>query len=179
MSRRIRLGLPARVVLIALLVVAVSTGVAMAEWPTGLMHHAIPATRIAGPNRYANSVLAARTVYPGWVGLGHVVIASGADSALFNPLMASSLCWAYEAPLFLVPGSSLPPEVAQALIEIRSVNPTFTVTVVDSTATVGPALLAKIKASAGATSTVGARSPLEFAQRPLPHRGPSHRSSSS
>jgi lipoprotein-anchoring transpeptidase ErfK/SrfK len=154
MRRVLRPRLPICVVLIALLVLGVSVSVAAAVWPTGTMHHSIDATRLSGPTRYANSVLAARAAHPAWAGVDHVVIASGTDAAIFDPLMASSLCWAYRAPMFLVGNSGLPTEVAQALAEIRSQNPTFTITVIDSTAIVPPAVLSKIKASAGASATV-------------------------
>jgi lipoprotein-anchoring transpeptidase ErfK/SrfK len=143
-----------RVVLVALGLLAVSSSVALAEWPADTMHHAVPTTRIVGPTRFENSVRAARVAYPDWAGVDHVVIASGMDTALCNPLMASSLSWAYHAPMFLVGSRVVPSEVAQALSEIRSIHPTFTVTVVDSTSTVPPAVLAKIKASAGASATV-------------------------
>ncbi len=154
MRRVSRTWFPIRVVLIALCVVAVSASVAAAAWPTDIMHHSVQTTRIAGPSRYENAVRAARTAYPNWAGVDHVVVASGLDAAVFNPLMASSLSWAYRAPMLLVASNVLPSEVAQALSEIRSVNPTFTVTVVDSTATVPPAILSKIRASAGASATV-------------------------
>ena len=148
------LRLSTRVVLIALCILAASASVAAAVWPTGTMHNSVSATRLSGPSRYANSVLAARAAHPGWTGVDHVIIASGVDAAIFDPLMASSLCWAYDAPMFLVSNTGLSLEAAQALAEIRSLNPTFTVTVVDSTVTVPLAVLSKIKASAGASATV-------------------------
>ena len=154
MPRGPRPWLSIRVVLIAVCILVLSTSVAAAAWPTGVMHHSVAVSRLSGPSRYANSVLAARAANPGWSGVDHVVIASGTDAALFNPLMASSLCWAYHAPMFLVGSSGLPNEIGQALAEIRSLNPTFTVTVVDSTATIPQAVLSRIKASAGASATV-------------------------
>lgn len=143
-----------RVILVGLCVALLVPSVALADWPAGVMHHSIPATRIAGANRFANSVAAAKAAYPAWAGVDHVVIASGMNDALYDPLMASSLCWAYNAPMLLVTRTQVPAEVTQALKELASVNPTFTVTVVDSTATVPPAVLAGIRASAGATATI-------------------------
>ncbi len=143
-----------RVVLTALLVLGLSASVAAAAWPSGVMHHAVVVSRIAGPSRYANSVSAARAAHPGWTGVDHVIVASGTDAGIVDALAASPLCWAYDAPMFLVGSTGLPTEVAQALAEIRSVNPTVTVTVVDNTTVVPPSVLSRIKTSVGASATV-------------------------
>jgi putative cell wall-binding protein len=57
------------------------------------------------------------------------VIASGDDRAAADPLTASGLCWAYDAPLLLVSESFTPPEVTRVIDEIADDNPGVRVTV--------------------------------------------------
>ncbi len=146
-----------------LLIVALAPTAAFAAWPDGVMHHSVPAPRLTATTRSAASVLAAKQAFPGWSGVDHVVVASATDAALCDALLASSLCWAYDAPLLLVGSTAVAPEVDQALTEIRSLNPTFTVTVVDNRVTAPASVLSAIKASAGASATV--EQPWPYAQR--------------
>ncbi|MDP2181111.1 MAG: cell wall-binding repeat-containing protein [Actinomycetota bacterium] len=81
------------------------------------------AGRVADSTRYSTAVAIAREGFdPGgekqWPGVVNVVIASGDDRAAADPLAASGLCWAYDAPLFLVKSTSVPSEVATAIREI-------------------------------------------------------------
>ncbi|MDH4140165.1 MAG: cell wall-binding repeat-containing protein, partial [Coriobacteriia bacterium] len=83
--------------------------------------------RLAARTRFSTAVAIAREGfdadrYPDngtqWGDVRHVVIASGDDRAAADPLAASGLCWAYDAPLFLVSAKSTPTEVKAAIKEI-------------------------------------------------------------
>ncbi|MDH4140854.1 MAG: cell wall-binding repeat-containing protein, partial [Coriobacteriia bacterium] len=85
------------------------------------------AERVAGQSRYSTAVAVARKGYDpdgdkSWPGVDHVVIASGEDRAAADPLAAAGLCWAYDAPLFLVSSKSVSQEVKQAVNEIVTAN---------------------------------------------------------
>ncbi|MDP2181076.1 MAG: cell wall-binding repeat-containing protein [Actinomycetota bacterium] len=109
---------------------------------TGIQQHRVDhkawslAHRAWGPTRYSTAVEIARVpdeqqpMGPSWVGVTHVVIASGDDRAAADPLAASGLCWLYRAPLFLVSASSTPQEVKQAVAEIANANGSVTLHVV-------------------------------------------------
>ena len=73
-------------------------------------------TRLPG-DRYANALSMARASYPKWKGVKHVVIASGMDEtqAYFEAATAPGLAGAYNAPLLLLPRSSLRSDVRAAL----------------------------------------------------------------
>lgn len=117
-----------------------------ATWPTGTHRVALTTRRIAGPDRYATAVASARAVWPGWTGIERVIIASGEQSSLSDPLVAGSLCWAYDAPLLLVRRDSVPADVRTALEQIRAANPKVDVTVVGGPGAVGPAVVAELGA---------------------------------
>lgn len=131
-------------VAIAALLLAQSIPAFAGTWPAGTHRVSLTVNRIAGDDRYATSVAAARAGWPGWAGVDRVIIASGEDRALADPLAAGSLCWAYDAPLLLVRGGSIPPVVKAALQEIRAVNPLVDVTVVGGTGSVGAAVTSEI-----------------------------------
>ncbi|TLM97346.1 MAG: cell wall-binding repeat-containing protein, partial [Actinobacteria bacterium] len=118
-------------VLLVFVALALSAAPAFADpWPADVPHFSIPVTRLGGSDRFVASTAIARAAYPGWTGVNTVVLASGDDGALADPLAAGSLCWAYDAPLMLVSAKRIPAPVVTALKEIASVNPTVTVLVV-------------------------------------------------
>jgi putative cell wall-binding protein len=83
--------------------------------------------RVAASTRFSTAVQIAREGFgrggSDWRGVTHVVIASGDDRAAADPLAAAGLCWAYDAPLFLVSASFTPSEVSAAMREIAADNP--------------------------------------------------------
>jgi putative cell wall-binding protein len=83
-------------------------------------------TRIGGADRYEVSYGAAKEAFPQWKGIRHVVVASGVERAMADPLAASGLCGLYDAPLLLVradwPGR-LPAATSRAMAEIAAANP--------------------------------------------------------
>ncbi len=125
-----------------------------AEWPSGSVRVALDARRVAGADRYATSVAIAREQFPDWTGVDRVIVASGENRALADAVAAGGLVWAYDAPLLLVKGNSVPGVVDTALRAIRSANSTVTVTIVGGTAAVSSACAAKISAIMGSGSVV-------------------------
>jgi putative cell wall-binding protein len=84
--------------------------------------------RVADDTRFSTAVAIARTGWGGpsgsdWSGTTHVVLASGDDRAAADPLTASGLCWAYDAPLLLVSADFTPREVARVVGEMADDNP--------------------------------------------------------
>lgn len=83
--------------------------------------------RLADKTRYATAVQIAREKFDpagdgSWPGVNTVVIACGDDRAAADPLSASGLCGAYDAPLFLTSSLSLPYEVKDAIAQIVAAN---------------------------------------------------------
>ena len=107
-----------------------------AAWPAGVAKVAVPTSRVGNGDIYGSAVAVAQRTYPSWAGVRHVVIASGEADALSDAVVASSLCWAYDAPLLLVSKKSLPTVTRDALAAIVSANPTVTVHVVGSSANI-------------------------------------------
>ncbi|MDP2181610.1 MAG: cell wall-binding repeat-containing protein [Actinomycetota bacterium] len=110
--------------------------------------------RLSGPDRYTTAVRIARYAFDpdgdkSWPGVEHVIIASGEDRAAADPLAASGLCWAYDAPLFLVSRSSTSAQVKDAIVEIVKARGSVEIHVVGGTASVPDARIANIKAAAG------------------------------
>jgi len=66
-----------------------------------------PVDRLAGDTRYYTSTKIAEDMYPGWVGVTHVVLASGEDRSQPDALTAAGLAGVLDAPLLLVPYASL------------------------------------------------------------------------
>ena len=143
------------VVLVAALMLSVqlSSALAAESWPAGGVRVSLDARRLSGADRYATAVAVAREGFPGWAGVTRVVIASGENRALPDAVAAGGLVWAYDAPLLLVQGASVPQSVRTALAEIRAANATMTVTVVGGTAAVSAACAAQVKSIVG-TATV-------------------------
>ena len=120
-----------------------------ASWPVGVTRVAMDATRVVGPGVYGEAVAGAKAAYPEWGHVSDVVIASGETGALSDAAAASSLCWAYDAPLLLTSRSSLPQVTRDALAEIISANPTVTVHVVGSVSAIPAGRVAQIASVVG------------------------------
>jgi putative cell wall-binding protein len=74
-----------------------------------------PVSRIGGSNRFDVTVATAQQAYPGWTGVKHVVLASGEDRAQPDALTAAGLAGVLDAPLMLVPYSSMNTSVENAI----------------------------------------------------------------
>ncbi|MDZ4064660.1 MAG: cell wall-binding repeat-containing protein, partial [Coriobacteriia bacterium] len=106
-------------------------------------------TPVRAQNRYGMAVAIAKEAFPGWVGVKHVVIASGEDRAAADPLAAAGLCGVYDAPLLLLRGASVPGEVADA---IRAMPDGLVIHVVGGPNSVPKSLLTQLRASPGVKS---------------------------
>lgn len=149
MSHPITRRLVALAVAVAVAAPTFAPTIAGAAWPTGAAKLAIPAERLAGSTRYGAAASMAKRAYPGWAGVSHVVIASGEDRAAADPLAASGLCWAYDAPLLLTTARTTPAETKAALKAIVAANTTVTVHVVGGAMSVPAARIAEIKSIVG------------------------------
>lgn len=150
-------GLTARTlwvsVLCAVVVAIPATGIAATRsvvWPDGTVRVSIDAERVYGATRFDTAAAIARSAFPGWIDVSHVVVASGLDKSLVDALAASGLCWAYQAPLLLVADTSVPEATRIALQEIVSANTTVTVSVVGGSAAVSAACVAALEGIVGA-----------------------------
>jgi putative cell wall-binding protein len=74
-----------------------------------------PVERVGGNTRYDVTVATAQQAYPGWTGVKHVVLASGEDRAQPDALTAAGLAGVLDAPLMLVPYSSVNTAVENAV----------------------------------------------------------------
>jgi|GEM_PF-5022981 len=105
--------------------------------------------RIYDRTRFSTAVKIAEEGFPGWEDVTDVVIASGDDRAAADPLAASGLCWAYEAPLLLVSATHTPGEVKTAIAQIVAENGPVTLRVVGGPVSVPDARLDDIEAHVG------------------------------
>jgi putative cell wall-binding protein len=108
--------------------------------PTSALAIVIP-QRIEGPDRYLTAVAIARDTFDPagtktWNGATNIIIASGEDRAAADPLAAAGLCWAYDAPLFLVSSDQVPWQVLVAIKEIYNANGPIDLHVVGGTTTI-------------------------------------------
>lgn len=71
--------------------------------------------RMSGASRFDTALEMAKEMYPGWVGISDVVIASGEDRSAVDALSASGLAGVYKAPLLLVRGNSVPDAIIAAI----------------------------------------------------------------
>lgn len=94
---------------------------------------AAAANRYGGATRYDTAALMVPLAYPGYAGIQHVIIASGRDEALADPVTASGLAGVYNAPILLVNGrdtkQQIPGATWNTLIAIRAANPSTTIKV--------------------------------------------------
>lgn len=148
MTRRRALGVPPTVFACSLALAIGWPAASVATSPGAVVSVAEP-TRVIGRNVYGSAVAAARSGYPEWDGVRHVVVASGEPGALTDPIVASSLCWAYDAPLLLVTKKSLPAETRDALASIVSANESVTVHVVGSSRAVSAGCVEQIRSAVG------------------------------
>ncbi|MDH4140164.1 MAG: S8 family serine peptidase [Coriobacteriia bacterium] len=118
--------------------------------------------RVADQTRYSTAVAIARVGFdadgdPGngtqWDGVTDVVIASGEDRAAADPLSASGLCWAYDAPLFLVSSKEVSAQVEQAVAEIKAQNGSVAVHIVGGPVSVPDGRYEEIKNAVGGGTT--------------------------
>ncbi|HEX9093778.1 MAG TPA: cell wall-binding repeat-containing protein [Coriobacteriia bacterium] len=115
--------------------------------------------RIGGADRYEVAKNITEFSFQGWLGIEHVVIASGTDRALADPLTASGLAGAYDAPLLLVradwPGR-LPGPTASAIALMKQHNPSKKLKfhIVGGPASVPESLVKVLKSYAPPGSTV-------------------------
>ncbi|MDZ4064274.1 MAG: cell wall-binding repeat-containing protein, partial [Coriobacteriia bacterium] len=115
--------------------------------------------RLSSGSRYTTAVKIAREGFdadPGmagtqWDGVKHVVIASGEDRAVADPPSAAGLCWAYDAPLFLVSSTRVEAEVERAIGEIANQNGSVTVHIVGGTTSVPNARFTELDAAVAGT----------------------------
>ncbi len=141
-------------VLVVAAIMAPASQASATEWPTGGVRVAVDARRLGGSDRFETSVAIARDGFPSWTGVTDIIITSGETRATADSVAAGGLVWAYDAPLMLVRGNSVPVAVKTALQEIRSANGTVTVTVVGGTPSVSSACVRQIEAITGAGSVV-------------------------
>ena len=112
------------------------------------------AIRLSDRTRFSTAIAIAKAGYPAWAGVKHVVIASGDDRAAADPLSASGLCWAYDAPMLLVSAARTPDEVKAAMKQITDANGTVTLHVVGGPVSVPDARLAELVAAGGGPGKV-------------------------
>jgi putative cell wall-binding protein len=121
-------------------------------------------TRLADNDRFSTAVKIAREGFDAdgntsngtdWDGITDVIIASGEDRAAADPLSASGLAWAEDAPLFLVSSSMTPHQVKVAVKEIASQAPgTVTVHIVGGTVSVPQARYNDLKSYVGGAGSL-------------------------
>jgi putative cell wall-binding protein len=117
-----------------------------------MVEYRIATDRVGGGDRFAVAAAAARRSYPtGFAGVTHVIVASGADAAVADPLAAGGLCWKYDAPLVLVSPTSIPGSSDTLLRQIKAQSPAARVIVVGGAGSVPDARIAQLKALFGST----------------------------
>jgi putative cell wall-binding protein len=107
--------------------------------------------RLASADRYTTAVDIATEAFDlaasgTWAGVSDIVIASGEDRAAADPLSAAGLCWAHDAPLFLVTTDKVPVKVKQKVAQIAEQNGTVTVHIVGGPVSVPDARFNELKA---------------------------------
>ncbi len=108
--------------------------------------------RVSGNDRFSTAAAIARRAFPQWAGVTDVVLASGDDRSACDPLAASGLCWAYDAPMLLTSARKTPQATLDAIGEIVSRNGRVTLRVVGGVGAVPEARIAEIKARVGAAN---------------------------
>jgi hypothetical protein len=99
--------------------------------------------RLSGKNRYVTAINIAQDLYPGWSGVKHLVLASGDYGHQPDALCAAGLAGAYNAPVLLMPSTSLDPDVKAA---IQSMPAGLQVHIVGGTPSISNAVMNKVKA---------------------------------
>ena len=109
---------------------------------------------VYGRTRYSTSVKIAEQGFDpdgdgSWPGVTDIILSSGEDRASADPLSASGLCYAYEAPLFLVSSTGVSDEVKLAVKEITQANGTVDVHIVGGPVSVPDARFNELNAYTG------------------------------
>jgi putative cell wall-binding protein len=102
-----------------------------------------PVDRLSGANRYLTAISIGQQAFPGWVGVRHVIIASGDNGHLPDALTAAGLAGVYNAPVLLSPTAYLDADLKAA---IQAMPAGVQVHVVGGTPSVSAAVYTKIKA---------------------------------
>lgn len=110
--------------------------------------------RVSGSDRFATATAIAQRTFPQWRGVTDVVLASGDDRSACDPLAASGLCWAYDAPMLLTSAKKTPQSTLDALSQIVAANGKITLRVVGGTGALPDARIAEIRARVGASNVV-------------------------
>ncbi|HCW89765.1 MAG TPA: hypothetical protein DHU56_06910, partial [Marinobacter sp.] len=71
---------------------APATAVA-AAWPDNAVKVVLDVERLSGGNRFATAVAIAAESYPGWTGVDRVIVSSGEDRAMADPMAAGGHPW--------------------------------------------------------------------------------------
>ncbi len=150
---RVRCTLASALVVSAFLAICSPFAALASSWPPGVARVAVPTTRVGNNSVYSTAVHGALRAYPGWQGVHDVVIVSAARAAASDVDAASSLCWAYDAPMLLTGVTTLPTVTRNALAAIVSENGTVTVHVVGSATAVSSVCVDRIRSVVG-TSTI-------------------------
>lgn len=104
-----------------------------------------PAGRISGRNRYELAANVAKSRWPGYRGMKHVVIVNGQDWATANALAVAPLAGQYDAPVLLTKKASLPKETYNALRAMRRASGPLTIHVIGDTRLVSKTAYSKIR----------------------------------
>ncbi len=107
--------------------------------------------RLDGHSRYETAVAIARRTFDPtgtktWGTVDDIIIASGEDRAAADPLSASGLVWAYDAPMFLISSSYVPNEVLVAIKEVYLSSGVVDLHVVGGLSTIPEARIDEIEA---------------------------------
>ena len=112
--------------------------------------------RISGADRFdVSRELEIATRWPSDEHVSDVVIASGDDAAMADPLSAGGLCWAYNAPLLLVSKNpAVNKEMMVRLADIRGYSGKVRVHVVGGPVTIPGSVYGQIESAAGGAAYV-------------------------
>lgn len=114
--------------------------------------------RFAGAGRYDVAAAIARKGWDpsgnnSWPGVEHIIVASGEDAAMADPLAAAGLAGAYDAPVLTVTKYAVPTATKNAITAIAKANPGVKVHIVGGTGSVSAGVWTTIKAIPGVSPT--------------------------
>lgn len=104
-----------------------------------------PTVRVGGADRYDTAVRIATSRYPGYAGVKHVIVTSGEDRAMADPLGAAQISGLYHAPILLTQSTTLNSRTKAALKAIRATNGPISIHVIGGTVAVPAAVFNQIK----------------------------------
>lgn len=105
-----------------------------------------PTVRVGGADRYDTAVRIATSRYPGYAGVKHVIVTSGEDRAMADPLGAAQISGLYHAPILLTQSTTLNSRTKVALQAIRTANGPVSIHVIGGAAAVPNTVFNQIKA---------------------------------